>query len=176
MFIDSKSADLMSSEEGIGRGGNQDFADEVARAHVMATSTRVAFYFSVLALSVMCGYGYVAAVLYGKDSLPPGAVGFTLVFLAILEMSLGDYADRLPFPYVAEESSVLYAFFLVGGFATTSTLLRHESQGAVFTIPALHLMGISAVFTVVLGAVIFWRHLRRGGGKLLDAMENGLWW
>lgn len=172
MPIDSKGVNLVSSEEGAEQRVSQVADDAEVSAHAAATATRVALYFSVLVFSAACGYGYLSVVLYGKDSLPSGVVGFTIACLAFLETSLADYADRLPIPYVAEETSVLYGFFVSGGLATTGSLLLHESQVAVLTIPALHWVAVLTTFTVILGVAIFLRQIERGREKLVDAMET----
>lgn len=168
MSIDSKSASLFSSD-GI---TTESPSESKVGARRVALFTRFTLFLSILTFSVLCSYGYVSAFGSGTYSMPSGWIGLLVVALAMTEMTMADYADRLPFHYASKAATIPYGFFVLAGFATAASLLYHQEQIAAFS--SLHLMAFFAVITTVLGATVMWHCLAEAGEKLIDTLEN-LW-
>lgn len=172
MSIDSKSMSLLSSDGVVDHDVPQPSDDTVTTAEVTAIGTRLAFFLSILAFCMWCGYEYATALFYGKDAMPPGWVGFLVVILAMVEMSMADNANRPPFYYAGKVASIPYSFFVIGGLATSCSLLYYDWQfGGVM---AIHLMVFFAGTTTVLGIVMMVRYVAIYLDDISHLMQHGV--
>lgn len=176
MSIDSKSTNLLPSD-GIALQSEPSLSLPARTGTSIAASlTRATLFFSIFAFCLVCGYEYATGMFSPHDSIPPGWVGLLLTVLALTEVTIADYADRLPFRYRAQAASLPYGFFVLGGLVATCLLLLFEfllfikwNFGGNMM---LHLMISFVSITIVLGLAIMWRSINDAGERLMDIMEN----